>query len=117
MNFYSVDVKVQIFGDLRFTLVCIILMIFALRHISELFFTIFSSVCYCAEVLLLILQLLLSLCRGIAHVGIIRCMVEAGIPIDIVGGTSIGSFMGALWADETDIVRVTQRAREWAMVS
>ena len=42
-------------------------------------------------------------------------MQEAGIPIDIVGGTSIGSFMGALWAEEfRNIPRFTQRAREWA---
>ncbi|VDP98351.1 unnamed protein product [Trichobilharzia regenti] len=29
------------------------------------------------------------------------CSHEAGIPIDLVGGTSIGAFMSALWADET----------------
>ena len=51
-----------------------------------------------------------------AHVGIIRAMVEEGIPIDMVGGTSIGSFLGALWAEERDVVRFTQRAREWSMV-
>ena len=49
--------------------------------------------------------------------GIIRAMEEAGIPIDIVGGTSIGSFVGALWAEEKEHVRFTQRAREWSMVS
>ena len=43
-------------------------------------------------------------------------MVEAGIPIDIIGGTSIGSFVGALWAEEKDTVRFTQRAREWSLV-
>ena len=43
-------------------------------------------------------------------------MVEEGIPIDMVGGTSIGSFLGALWAEERDVVRFTQRAREWSMV-
>ncbi len=40
-----------------------------------------------------------------------------GIPIDMVGGTSIGSFMGALWAEELEIVRFTQRAREFCAVS
>lgn len=51
--------------------------------------------------------------RGCAHVGIIRALNEAGIPIDIIGGTSIGSFMGALWAEETNFTRFKQRAREW----
>ena len=32
--------------------------------------------------------------RGIAHIGVIQALEEAGIPIDIVGGTSIGSLMG-----------------------
>lgn len=42
---------------------------------------------------------------------------EAGIPIDMVGGVSIGAFMGALWCQERNIVTVTQKAREWASVS
>ncbi|XP_074654030.1 patatin-like phospholipase domain-containing protein 6 [Tubulanus polymorphus] len=54
--------------------------------------------------------------RGIAHVGMIRSLNEAGIPIDIVGGTSIGSFMGALYAEERNLTRFTQRAREWSMI-
>ena len=35
--------------------------------------------------------------RGSAHVGMIRAIIEAGIPIDHVAGVSIGSFMGALY--------------------
>ena len=35
--------------------------------------------------------------RGSAHVGMIRSILEAGIPIDHVAGVSIGSFMGALY--------------------
>ncbi|XP_031418475.1 patatin-like phospholipase domain-containing protein 6 isoform X1 [Clupea harengus] len=52
--------------------------------------------------------------RGCSHVGVIKAMEEAGIPIDIVGGTSIGSFIGALYAEERSAVRVKQRAREWS---
>lgn len=48
--------------------------------------------------------------------GVIKAMEEAGIPIDIVGGTSIGSFIGALYAEERSAVRVKQRAREWSKV-
>ncbi|KAG7490969.1 hypothetical protein JOB18_046196 [Solea senegalensis] len=53
--------------------------------------------------------------RGCSQVGILRALNEAGIPIDLVGGTSIGSFMGALYADEKSYSRTRVRAREWAM--
>ncbi|XP_048469787.1 patatin-like phospholipase domain-containing protein 7 isoform X2 [Rhincodon typus] len=52
--------------------------------------------------------------RGCSQVGIIRAMHEAGIPIDMVGGTSIGSFMGALYAEERNANRMRNRAQQWA---
>ncbi|CAB3386874.1 Hypothetical predicted protein [Cloeon dipterum] len=52
--------------------------------------------------------------RGAAHVGMIKAILEAGIPIDMVGGVSIGAFMGGLWCLERDIVTMTQKAREWS---
>ncbi|XP_073174260.1 patatin-like phospholipase domain-containing protein 6 isoform X10 [Lepidochelys kempii] len=52
--------------------------------------------------------------RGCSHIGVIKAMEEAGIPIDLIGGTSIGSFIGALYAEERSAVRTKQRAREWA---
>ncbi|KAK6196270.1 hypothetical protein SNE40_001523 [Patella caerulea] len=52
--------------------------------------------------------------RGLAHVGMIKAMNEAGIPIDMVGGTSMGSFIGALWCEERNLTRFFQRAREWS---
>ncbi|XP_053691068.1 neuropathy target esterase sws isoform X2 [Sabethes cyaneus] len=51
--------------------------------------------------------------RGAAHVGMLKAIQEAGIPIDMVGGVSIGAFMGALWCSEKNITTVTQKAREW----
>lgn len=48
--------------------------------------------------------------------GIIRALKEAGIPIDVLGGTSIGSLMGALYAEDRSYSRMRVRAREWAMV-
>src|SRR6266702_4933417 len=33
--------------------------------------------------------------RGIAHIGVLRVLREAGIPIDCVAGTSVGSLIGA----------------------
>lgn len=58
----------------------------------------------------------LSLFRGCSQVGVLRALNEAGIPIDMVGGTSIGSLMGALYAEEKSNSRMRVRAREWAMV-
>uniref|UniRef100_A0A1B6E580 Neuropathy target esterase sws n=1 Tax=Clastoptera arizonana TaxID=38151 RepID=A0A1B6E580_9HEMI len=52
--------------------------------------------------------------RGASHIGMIKAIQEAGIPIDMVGGVSIGAFMGALWCSERNIVTVTQKAREWS---
>ena len=52
--------------------------------------------------------------RGCAHVGMIKAMIEANIPIDIIGGTSIGSFMGALWAEENNYDKFFERSRSWA---
>lgn len=52
--------------------------------------------------------------RGISQVGIIRALEEAGIPIDIVGGTSIGSFIGALYAWDADMVPMYGRAKKFS---
>ncbi|RFU35340.1 hypothetical protein B7463_g925, partial [Scytalidium lignicola] len=52
--------------------------------------------------------------RGIAHVGIIKAIEEAGIPIDIVGGTSIGAFIGALYARDADVVPMYGRAKKFS---
>ncbi|KAI2413205.1 phosphatidylcholine and lysophosphatidylcholine phospholipase [Ophidiomyces ophidiicola] len=52
--------------------------------------------------------------RGIAHIGVIKALEEAGIPIDIIGGTSIGSFIGALYARDADVVPAYGRAKKFA---
>ncbi|XP_074545979.1 patatin-like phospholipase domain-containing protein 7 isoform X2 [Halichoeres trimaculatus] len=53
--------------------------------------------------------------RGCSQVGILRALCEAGIPVDLIGGTSIGSLMGALYAEDRSHSRMRMRAREWAM--
>lgn len=53
--------------------------------------------------------------RGCSQVGIMRALCEAGIPVDLTGGTSIGSLMGALYAEDRSHSRLRIRAREWAM--
>lgn len=52
--------------------------------------------------------------RGIAQVGVIKALEEAGIPIDIIGGTSIGSFIGALYARDADVVPMYGRAKKFS---
>ena len=37
--------------------------------------------------------------RGLAHVTSIQALEEAGIPIDAIGGTSIGAFVGGIYAE------------------
>ncbi|GAN08518.1 patatin-domain-containing protein [Mucor ambiguus] len=52
--------------------------------------------------------------RGVGHVGVIQAIEEAGIPIDIIGGTSIGSFVGGLYARNMDLVSVIARSKMFA---
>ncbi|KPP70260.1 hypothetical protein Z043_110922, partial [Scleropages formosus] len=52
--------------------------------------------------------------RGCSQVGVLRALTEAGIPADLVGGTSIGSLMGALYAEDRSSSRMRVRAREWS---
>jgi predicted acylesterase/phospholipase RssA/CRP-like cAMP-binding protein len=49
--------------------------------------------------------------RGFAHVGVIRAMQEAGIPIDAVGGTSMGAVIGAQCAMGHDHLAMRQLNR------
>lgn len=53
--------------------------------------------------------------RGLSHVGVIKALEEAGIPIDMVGGTSMGSFVGAAYAESGDVNKMCQKVREWSM--
>ncbi len=36
--------------------------------------------------------------RGMAHIGVVRALDEAGIEVDAIGGTSMGALLGACWA-------------------
>ena len=50
--------------------------------------------------------------RGLAHIGVIRAFGEAGVPIDMIGGTSMGAViagalgMGVDWKDILEISRI-----------
>ena len=36
--------------------------------------------------------------KGMAHIGVLKVLEKAGIPVDIVTGTSMGSIIGGLYA-------------------
>jgi len=50
--------------------------------------------------------------RGFAHIGIVKALREAGVPIDLVGGTSMGAILGAGVAECWSIEELTERFRE-----
>lgn len=41
--------------------------------------------------------------RGIAHIGVIKALREANIPIDLIAGTSMGALVGACYAADAQI--------------
>ncbi len=51
--------------------------------------------------------------RGLAHIGVIRALREGGVPIDLIGGTSMGAILAAQYAmgcDDRDMLAMTRRA-------
>jgi len=48
--------------------------------------------------------------RGIAHVGVLRALINEKIPIDVITGTSAGAIVGAAYAWDMDITRITREA-------
>src|SRR5579863_1145123 len=46
--------------------------------------------------------------RGIAHIGVLRVLREAGIPIDVVAGTSVGALIGAAFCAGTPLEQMEQ---------
>ncbi|TAK95914.1 MAG: hypothetical protein EPO07_14970 [Verrucomicrobia bacterium] len=50
--------------------------------------------------------------KGFAHIGVIQVLEENGIEVDVVAGTSMGAYIGSLWASGCDGARMEQLARE-----
>lgn len=36
--------------------------------------------------------------KGLAHIGVIQVLEENGIPVDVIAGTSMGAYVGGMWA-------------------
>lgn len=53
--------------------------------------------------------------RGFAHIGVWRALQEANIPVDVVGGTSMGAFVGGLMAFGWDHRAVREAVRGIAL--
>lgn len=50
---------------------------------------------------------------GVAHIGVIRVLEEAGVPIDIVVGSSMGALVGGFWASGMSVDELEGAAREF----
>lgn len=50
--------------------------------------------------------------RGYAHIGVMRVLEEAGIEIDLIVGTSVGSLLGAFWADGRSAAELDALSRD-----
>lgn len=51
--------------------------------------------------------------RGLAHIGVIRVLEEANVPVDLVAGTSIGAIMAAGWGTGAGPETLEEFAREF----
>lgn len=49
--------------------------------------------------------------RGFAHIGVIKVLAKEKIPVDLIVGTSSGSIIGALYADNGDAAAVEKAMR------
>ena len=56
--------------------------------------------------------------RGFSHLGVIRCLEELGIPVDIVTGTSMGGLVGGMYALGYDYAQLDSitRAIDWPVM-
>ncbi len=56
--------------------------------------------------------------KGVAHIGILKTIEKAGIPIDIVAGTSMGAIVGGLYAIgyTPEEIETMVREQDWEML-
>ena len=51
--------------------------------------------------------------RGFAHIGILRALEEAGVPVDVIGGNSMGALIGAQYACGTPLDEILAQTRRF----
>jgi NTE family protein len=52
--------------------------------------------------------------RGLAHLGVIRALLDAGIKVDCIAGTSMGALIGAIYAaGKLDLLEATFLGFDW----
>jgi predicted acylesterase/phospholipase RssA/CRP-like cAMP-binding protein len=52
--------------------------------------------------------------RGFAHLGVLRALEESGIPVDLVGGNSMGALIGAQFACGVPLEEIRERTQAFA---
>lgn len=56
--------------------------------------------------------------KGVAHIGVLKVLEEAGIPVDYIAGTSMGALVGALYSIGYDAQMLDSlvRAQDWTFL-
>ncbi len=61
--------------------------------------------------------------RGLAHIGVLNVLQQEGIPIDVIAGTSMGGFLGAVYATgmepsaiKAEAISLTRPRRLWSLI-
>ena len=56
--------------------------------------------------------------KGVAHIGVLKVLERAGVPVDVITGTSMGSIIGGLYACGNDATHLDSivRAQDWTEV-
>ena len=52
--------------------------------------------------------------KGFAHVGVLRALAEAGIPVDLIGGNSMGALIAAQFAAGSSLKEIIDNTRTFA---
>ena len=56
--------------------------------------------------------------KGVAHIGVLKVLEEAGIPIDYIAGTSMGAIVGGLYSVGYNAAEIDSmvRLQDWSML-
>jgi predicted acylesterase/phospholipase RssA/CRP-like cAMP-binding protein len=53
--------------------------------------------------------------RGFSHLGVLRALEESGIPVDLIGGNSMGALIGAQYACGVPLDEIRERTQRFAL--